>query len=118
MLALVVPTQTGDGRYAIYALAPGEGVVGATEGIVPSDDYRALLGFFDQYLQSHRLWSPDNSAFLVIGRLPNDAVSASFGDTEGPYVWTWAGERGASLEQVTAGTAAFFSPVAGPQPGA
>jgi hypothetical protein len=91
-------------------VVPGEGIVAATEAVVPSDDYRALLGFFDQYLQSHRLWSPDGSAFLVVGRLPDDSVSSAFGDSEGPYVWTWSAERGAPLALVTAGAAAFFAP--------
>jgi TolB protein len=32
---------------------------------------RDYLPYFDQYAQSHRLWSPDGSAFVFAGTLAN-----------------------------------------------
>jgi TolB protein len=108
-LAIVVPTQTGDGRYAVHALSPGGEFLAATEPVIPSEDLRMVFGFFDQYLQSHRLWAPDGSGLLLAGRLPVDGVSASFGDPLGPYVWLWPAERGTALQCLCPGSSAFFA---------
>ena len=109
-MVLIVPTQSGDGRYAARALAPDGAFVAATDGVVPSQDYRMLLGFFDQYAQSHHLWSPDGESFLLAGRLATDAVSGSFGEPIGDMVLAWRVARGQPLEVVAPGDIGFFRP--------
>ncbi len=109
-LVLLVPAQTGDGRYALHCLLAEGTMAGATEAVVPSQDYRSAIGFFDQYTVSHRFWSPDGRWFLVSGRIPVDGVSASFGDPIGNYVIRWGAERGAPLELLAPGEIGFFPP--------
>ena len=109
-LVTIVPTQSGDGRYAARALTPDGAFLAATDGVVPSQDYRMLLGFFDQYSQSHHLWSPDGERFLLAGRLAGDAVSSSFGEPIGDMVLAWRVAKGEPLEVVAPGDVGFFPP--------
>jgi hypothetical protein len=97
---IVVPAQTGDGRYSLQAWDDRGGFDGASEAFVPSQDFRTALGFFDQYRLSHSPWMADGSAFIACGRLAGDAVAGSFGDTIGDYVLRWRGTRGAPLERL------------------
>lgn len=110
-VALIVPTQIGDGRYAVWLRDPSGRFLAATEGFVPAPDYRMLLGFFDQYAHSHRLWSPDGGAFLAWGRLAGDAVAASFADSSPrDYVLMWKPGGGLPVEQVVLADSGFFAP--------
>jgi TolB protein len=109
-VALFIPAQTGDGRYAVQLIDHAGAPVAMSEAIIPSADYRLMLGFFDQYAQSHHVWSPDGRALLLSGRMAGDGVSSSFGDAVGDYVLLWPAERGAPLERVTPGEMAFFPP--------
>ncbi len=110
-LAVVAPAFSGDGRYVIRSLSPEGKAIAASEPFLPSEDYRIYLAFFDQYANSHSLWTPDGSTLIVGGRLPGDGVSPSFGDPEPSYVMTWAAERGAAFETVAAGEIAFCAPL-------
>ncbi|MBI5947120.1 MAG: hypothetical protein HY875_03165 [Chloroflexi bacterium] len=111
-VAVVVPTQSGDGRYAIQLVTPDGHYAGATEGFVPSGDMRIYFGFFDQYSQSHSLWSADSTRMVLAGRLVSDTVHTSFGDAAGDYVMTWEAERGGRLERVAPGELGFYRPKA------
>ncbi len=110
-VALIVPTQIGDGRYAVWTRDPSGRFLAATEGFVPAQDYRMLLGFFDQYAHSHRLWSPGGEAFLAWGRLGGDAIATSFADgAPRDYVLLWRPGEALPLEQVVLAESGFFAP--------
>ena len=102
-MVLVIPTQTGDGRYSLQALTPEGHYAGATEGFVPSQDFRTYLGFFDQFALSHRLWSRDGETFLVAGRMPGDGVHGAFGDPLRSQIYRWRVGPGQPLEAVGPG---------------
>lgn len=102
-LVVVVPTQMGDGRYALYGLDPLGRRAGATLGLVPSEDTRIALGFFDQYFQSHCPWSPDGRFVGISGRIVDDAVSSSFGDPAGDGLLLWNPGPGQPLQQLGEG---------------
>lgn len=105
---LFVPTHMGDGRYQAYVINEIGSVLGATEALVPSEDTRTALSFFDQYLQSHCAWSPDGEVFCLAGRVCRDGVSASLGDPEGDRVFAWAAGPRARLEEVGLGGSVSF----------
>jgi hypothetical protein len=109
-IAVVAPTQSGDGRYAVRAIGADGSLVAAAEGIVPSRDFRAVLGFFDQYGRSHHLWAPDGRTFLLAGRLAGDGVSTSFGEPVGDMIFRWRVEPRSPLEPIAAGEIGFFPP--------
>lgn len=109
-LLVIVPTQAGDGRYTACLLAPGGERLATTEAFVPSDDFRAVLGFFDQYWQSHPAWAPDGSGIVISARLPLDGVSASWGDPQGPFAWHWPAAPGAPLQRLCPAAQAYFPP--------
>jgi hypothetical protein len=109
-LVILVPTQMGDGRYALYSLDAAGALVTATAGFVPSEDTRLALGFFDQYAQSYSPWDASGSVFVISGRLLTDGVSSSFGDPVGDQVLTWTGLPGAPLATVGPGGIAGFAP--------
>lgn len=109
-VALVVPSQIGDGRYALRVVDATGATVASTEAFVPSQDFRLMIGFFDQYSVSHHLWAPDGSAFLASGRLGGDAVAWSFSDPGNDYIFYWEPRRGSPLEFVGPGDSAFFAP--------
>ena len=108
-IALVVPTQIGDGKYAIHVRDANGAFVAATEGFLPSQDFRIYLGFFDQYAKSHHIWSPAGDALVFTGRLGNDGTAWSFSDKMNDYVVMWQVERNAPLEVVREGDLAFFA---------
>lgn len=55
-----------------------------TQGFVPTRDMIYLLSFFDQFAQSHRVWSPD-SRYLVFGEVQETGVPViSLLDTANP----------------------------------
>ncbi|MGH2633896.1 MAG: hypothetical protein ACRDG3_10845 [Tepidiformaceae bacterium] len=109
-VVLVIPAQTGDGRYSLQALTPDGRYAGATEGFVPSQDFRTYLGFFDQFALSHGLWAPDSTTFLAAGRVPGDSVHATFGDPVGSSVLEWHVGRGQPLAVVGPGEIGVYPP--------
>jgi TolB protein len=112
-VAVVVPGQMGDGRYSVMVYDRRGHYVAVSESFVPSQDYRTYLGFFDQYLLSHALWSSDGEAFLCCGRLAGDGISWSFGDQQNDYVWYWRVARHSPFVRASVGDCAFFRPTPG-----
>lgn len=112
-IAIVLPAQTGDGRYTVRLLDTAGGTIGATEAVFLSGPYRTLLSFFDQYRLSHCLWAPDGSVFLLAGRMPGDGVHATFGDPVN-LILAWRGQRSEPLVLVSEGEIGFFPPPAIP----
>jgi TolB protein len=108
-LAVLVPTQSGDGQYRVHLVSLEGRMLATSDSFVPAQDFRTLLGFFDQYAQSHELWSPDGAALLLTGRLGGDAVAASFADGPRDYVMLWEARKGGRLEIVGRGDLAFFA---------
>ncbi len=108
-VAIVVPTQIGDGRYAIHFRDAGGALICASEGFYPGQDYRTLLGFFDQYALSHRLWSPGSDAFLSWGRAPGDGIASSFSDPVDDAAFLHTAQRGEPAERLGYADAAFFA---------
>ena len=45
---------------------------------VPSDDQATMFRFFDQFSQSHAVWSPQSDAIVFSGVLKSEGVSASY----------------------------------------
>lgn len=109
-MILVIPAQTGDGRYYLQALTPEGRYAGTTEGFVPSQDFRTYLGFFDQFSLSHHLWSPDSNTFLVAGRMLGDSVHSDFGDPVRSNVLRWRVGRGHPLEAICPGEIGVYPP--------
>ncbi|HET7738060.1 MAG TPA: hypothetical protein VFK32_05750 [Tepidiformaceae bacterium] len=110
-MAIVLPAQTGDGRYTIRVVDNSGGTLGATEAVFLSGPYRTLLSFFDQYRISHCLWAPDGSVFLIAGRMPGDGVHATFGDPVN-LILAWRGRRSEPLNPISEGEIGFFPPPA------
>jgi TolB protein len=70
-------------------------------GFFPSGLYmQNYLPFFDQYAQSHRVWSPDGSAFVYIGAVPDGRSG----------VWVQDVDAGGEPTLVGAGLSATWSP--------
>ncbi|MFN0146013.1 MAG: hypothetical protein ACKVT1_05850 [Dehalococcoidia bacterium] len=109
-LALTIPTQSGDGRFMMLVVGDDGRYRAASDGFVPGQDFRTLLGFFDQYAQSHHLWAPDGSAVLMAGRMMGDGVAASFSDGPRDYVLSWATHGREPIEVVGRGDTGFFPP--------
>ncbi|MEO6396919.1 MAG: hypothetical protein ABIP13_00470 [Tepidiformaceae bacterium] len=108
-LALVVPSQSGDGRHYVRLIDSAGEELGASEAFVPSPDFRIWLAFFDQYSQSHSIWDEAGEYLLVAGRKVEDSVHASLGDAQGDQVFAWRALRSQMLEPVAHGQTGFFS---------
>ena len=107
-LALVVPAQTGDGRNYVRVIDPDGGELCASEALVPSQNFRLWLAFFDQYSQSHSLWDEAGETLLLAGRRVDDSVHSSLGDPVGDKVYAWRVGRNQPLEFVAPGQTGFF----------
>lgn len=112
-LAVHTPAQSGDGRYAVRVVDAQGRFVAASEAIFPSGPYRMMLAFFDQYMYSHRTWSPDSATVLLGGRLPGDGVHATFGDPSNA-VLSWRVASHHPVEVVHEGEVGFFPAAATP----
>ncbi len=108
-VVVLVPTQMGDGRYALYCLGPEGAISTATAGFIPSEDTRLALGFFDQYAQSFAPWDATGETFVIAGRLLTDGVSGTFGDPVGDQLLTWSAKPGKALAPIGPGTIAGFA---------
>ena len=108
---VIVPSYSGDGRYAARCLEANGAPKGSTESFAPSEDMRIYLAFFDQYANSHALWSPDGHQFLICGTIGSDRVPASFGDSNGDYVYLWDVTENKPLRTVAPGSIGFFPPL-------
>lgn len=108
-LALHIPAQNGDGRFAVRVFDAGGQFVAATEPIFLSAAYRTMLTFFDQYMYSHCIWEPRGSMLLLAGRLPGDGVHATFGDPA-DLVLAWSAAPNEPLRVVHRGDIGFFAP--------
>src|SRR4029079_4749813 len=102
-VALMVPLQTGDGRYSVTARDRGGAYIAATEPFVPSQDFRTVVGFFDQYGTSHSLWSADSALLTVTGRAGGDGPPSSFADGPLDTVFAWRPAPGEPLVPLTGG---------------
>jgi hypothetical protein len=96
-VAVVYPTQSGDGRFALYMLDPGGDVIAASEPVRPSEDQSVWLSFFDQYGKSHSPWLSSGEGVVFCGRAGTDRFSPSFGDAHGSSAYLWEGTRGSPL---------------------
>jgi hypothetical protein len=57
------------------------------QGFLPTRDMLYFLSFFDQFAQSHRLWSPD-SRYLVYAELTSESRQLiHLLDTNDPAAW-------------------------------
>ncbi|MEP6872060.1 MAG: hypothetical protein ABI939_09470 [Anaerolineaceae bacterium] len=108
-VALVVPSQSGDGRHYVQIIDETGEVLCVSEAIVPSQEFRLWLAFFDQYAQSHSLWDAAGRTLLLSGRRVDDSVHSGFGDPVGDKVYAWLAERNQPLEMVAPGVSGFFS---------
>ena len=73
----------------------------AYAGFFPSGVFlENYLTFFDQYAQSHRIWSPDGDAFVFAGTLPDGRSG----------VWVQDTVAGSEPRLISAGVAAAWSP--------
>ncbi len=68
-IAYITPSQEAQGsvRWGVLDLETDE--VRYLADFSPSQDQLTMFMFFDQYSQSHRLWSPDSSKILFCGAL-------------------------------------------------
>ncbi len=108
-LALVVPSQSGDGRHYVRVIDDEGNELCASEAFVPSQEFRIWLAFFDQYSQSHATWDATGETLLLAGRLVDDVVHSSLGDSVGDKVFAWRAARNEPLEMVALGVSGFFS---------
>ena len=108
-VALVVPSQSGDGRHYVRVIDGSGEELCASEAFVPSQEFRLWLAFFDQYGQSHAIWDAAGETVLLAGRLVDDAVHSSLGDAIGDKVFAWRVGRKQPLELVAPGVSGFFS---------
>ena len=83
---------------------------------VTSDEFLFVQVFFDQYADSHNIWSPDSSKIVITGTvLDLDKVVSSIGDVDLPeqfYSQVWVLDANGLEDPVSVGegTIASWSP--------
>jgi len=109
-LAVLHPGSTGDGRVQLRFHSASGAFERAMEAISLSPDIRTLVAFFDQFVLSHALWSPDGSEFALAGRLLGDGLVASFADSPLDAVLVAGADAAGPWRRAGTGTAGFFQP--------
>ena len=74
---------------------------------LPSQELQFMLSFFDQYKESHRIWSPDGRFLALSGVLAGDDPGAE------SQVYVVDASGGVPPRAVAAGTLAFWPPARG-----
>lgn len=77
-LAAVVQ-QMGGLAWSVLRVA--DGATSYYGAFMPTEDMRYLLQYFDQFSQSHRLWSPDSN-YLIYGELTQEGPFITLLDTK------------------------------------
>ena len=106
-LALIgLSERSGHLIVTVFDIETGEGRQVAE--FIPSSDMRVMLSFFDQYKESHRVWSADGRYLAFSGSLAGD------GATPESHVLVIDASGDDPPLAVAAGGLAFWSPVAAP----
>jgi len=109
-VALVVPMFTGDGRHSLQIRDSEGKLVSASEPFFISPHLQMMLGFFDQYANSHSIWSRDGAEVVITGRPAGDSVPATLGDAVQSWAMRFKVAEPAPLELVAPADLAFFRP--------
>ena len=78
---------------------------------LPSADQLTVFQFFEQFVASHLLWSPDSGSLVFAGRIAGRAVSASAGRQEFNKIIVLGADRSTTAEIIADGVLAFWSPL-------
>ncbi|HLG70680.1 MAG TPA: hypothetical protein VK009_09690 [Chloroflexota bacterium] len=70
----------------------------------PTNDFTQLVSFFDQYAQTHTIWSPDSQRVLFTG-----TRTAGNGSSNNPHVFVASADGSSPPRQIADGTIAFWS---------
>jgi TolB protein len=77
----------------------------------PSADQLTVFQYFDQYVQSHSMWSPDSESLVFSGTLTGSGRSISYGvQQQTPQVYVVSVDRQPEVYTLAEGTLAFWSP--------
>jgi TolB protein len=115
-LAIVEDSPVIDLAHRWLVLDVGSGEVTPLVTQVLSDEFLFVQVFFDQYTESHRIWSPDSSRLVVTGALLDVAAvlqpggAAELPDTFDSQVWVLDATGVEEPVSVGRGTVASWSP--------
>jgi len=90
----------------ILDVAGGEPLTAAR--FAPSVEFLAMLGFFDQYAHSHRLWSPDSTRLVFCGALHRHQAHTNGHTQIYDRIYVINTEAGSEPQEVARGPLAFW----------
>ena len=76
---------------------------------IPSNELFIMLFFFDQFVYSHSLWSPDSKSFVFAGEVTGVPSLAAYRSQEEPRIYVLDVEGGTGVKSIADGTMAFWS---------
>ncbi len=115
-LAVVEDSHEIDLAYEWSAVDVESGESTALVTQVIAADFLFVLAFFDQYAESHRIWSPDSSRIVVTGSWPDrdgtntQGISVSFSESSDSQVWVLDAAGVEEPISIGSGTIASWSP--------
>ena len=115
-LAIVENSQVIDLAFVWSVLNLETGVTKRLITLILTDDFLFVQAFFDQYAESHNIWSPDSTRIVVTGSLPGpgrDAQPVSTANqtgTLGSQVWVLDATGVKAPFSIGRGTIASWSP--------
>ena len=77
---------------------------------VASEDMRVWLQFFDQFVYSHGIWSPDSRAIVFSGSVAGSGVGAATGAQQQDQIIVLTVGELPTLNAIGEGRLAFWSP--------
>ena len=109
-IAYVTFAEGGDSlRWNVLDVASGQSW--PLVDFLPTRDQLSILVFFDQFAQSHAVWSPDSRAIVFAGIIVgNVGVSASLSSQETPKILALPIEPASSAQTLGDGIMATWSP--------
>lgn len=100
LLLATIDGQGQQGRWHVWNDA-GATIEQETAFVPTADFFVAYLRFADQYVEQPRLWAPDSTAFVTSSRR-----------VDGDRVLVIEAGTGGAIDDIAAGTVAFWSPMA------
>ena len=110
VIALVVPSEAGEGSIRWATLELESRNVSYHGDFRPSRSQLTMFMFFDQYRQSHTPWSPDGSRLVFAGELGHQTLRTALPSDDATDVFVLETSAG-DTAQISEGTLGTWSPV-------
>ena len=106
----MTPSDSAEGSLRFCVVEVESGELTYLSDFTPSQEQLIHFMFFDQYAQSHPVWSPDGSALLVCGQPGYQLIRSELPTGQANRVILLDAEGGQAPRDIAGGFIGYWSP--------